>query len=65
MKVNEFRNRTECELKEELVGFLKEQFSLRMQKGMREVFHPHLYQRVHRNIARIKTFLREKECTIL
>lgn len=65
MKTNEFRNRTEAELKGELVDFLKEQFNLRMQKGVREVFRSHLYREVHRNIARVKTFLREKECTML
>ncbi|WP_264435248.1 50S ribosomal protein L29 [Coxiella endosymbiont of Dermacentor marginatus] len=61
MKANEFRNKTEAELKKELIAFLKEQFNLRMQKGMREVSHSHFYKQVRRNIARVKTILKERE----
>ena len=64
MKTNELRNKTEAELKKELLELLKEQFNLRMQKGMGEVPRPHLYKQVRRNIARIKTLLREKERTV-
>lgn len=64
MKTNELRNKTEAELKKELLELLKEQFNLRMQKGMGEVPRPHLYKQVRRNIARIKTLLRERERTV-
>ncbi|WP_304985994.1 50S ribosomal protein L29 [Coxiella-like endosymbiont] len=64
MKINELRNKTEAELKKELLELLKEQFNLRMQKVMGEVPRPHLYKQVRRNIARIKTILRERERTV-
>lgn len=64
MKTNDLRNKTEAELKKELLELLKEQFNFRMQKGMGEVPRPHLYKQVRRNIARIKTLLREKERTV-
>ncbi|WP_100623305.1 50S ribosomal protein L29 [Candidatus Coxiella mudrowiae] len=64
MKTNDLRNKTEAELKKEFLELLKEQFNFRMQKGMGEVPRPHLYKQVRRNIARIKTLLREKERTV-
>ncbi|AKQ33909.1 50S ribosomal protein L29 [Candidatus Coxiella mudrowiae] len=64
MKTNDLRNKTEAELKKEFLELLKEQFNFRMQKGMGEVPRPHLYKKVRRNIARIKTLLREKERTV-
>lgn len=64
MKTNDLRNKTEAELKKEFQELLKEQFNFRMQKGMGEVPRPHLYKQVRRNIARIKTLLREKERTV-
>lgn len=63
MKITDLRTKTKYELKVELLNLLKEQFNLRMQKGMAEVPRPHLYKRVRRDIARIKTLLKEKECT--
>lgn len=47
-------------LRKELLDLMKEQFSLRMQKGMSEIPRPHLYKQVRRNIARVKTILKEK-----
>ena len=61
MKPAELRKKTMDELKKELVELLRERFNLRMQKGIGEVPKPHLYQRVQRNIARVRTILTEKE----
>ena len=60
MKTNELRKKSEDELKKELLDLLKEQFNLRMQKGMGEVPRSHLYKQVRRNIARVKTLLKER-----
>ncbi|PMB54821.1 50S ribosomal protein L29 [Coxiella endosymbiont of Rhipicephalus microplus] len=65
MKItNELRNKTKAEIKKELLELLKEQFNLRMQKSMGEVSRSHLYKQVRRNIARVKTLLKEKERTV-
>lgn len=61
MKAKELRDKSLTEIRSELIELLKEQFNLRMQKGMSEAVKPHLYQKVRRNIARVKTILREKE----
>ncbi|WP_267256251.1 50S ribosomal protein L29 [Coxiella endosymbiont of Ornithodoros maritimus] len=61
MNVNDLRNKTKAGLKKELLELLKEQFNLRMQKGGGEVPRPHLFKRVRRDIARVKTLLGEKE----
>lgn len=62
--INELRNKTKAEIKKELLELLKEQFNLRMQKSMGEVSRSHLYKQVRRNIARVKTLLKEKERTV-
>ncbi|HYF98008.1 MAG TPA: 50S ribosomal protein L29 [Coxiellaceae bacterium] len=61
MKAAELKQKSVDELKKELLNLLKEQFNLRMQKGMGSVAKPHLFTRVRRDIARVKTILREKE----
>lgn len=60
MKANELRGKTVAELKQELVGLLREQFNLRMQKGTGQLARPDQFQKVRRNIARVKTVLNEK-----
>ena len=62
MNINELRNKSVDELRQELLDLMKERFNLRMQKGMSEMLRPHLYKQVNRNIARVKTLLKEKEC---
>ena len=52
---------TNEELTEELMKLRKEQFNLRMQAATGQLARPHEYGKVRRNIARIKTVLREKE----
>ncbi|MDH5179289.1 MAG: 50S ribosomal protein L29 [Gammaproteobacteria bacterium] len=60
MKVNELRNKSVEELNKELLGELEAQFNLRMQRGAGQLSRPHQMQEVRRNIARIKTVLKEK-----
>lgn len=59
--VKEFKDKSEAELKEELLNLRKEQFNLRMQQGAGEMSKPHLFKVVRKNIARIKTILTEKQ----
>ena len=61
MKASEFRNKKETELKSELLGLLREQFNLRMQRASGQMSKGHLMRNVRRNIARIKTILNEKK----
>ena len=61
MKAKDLREKTVSELNDELTELRKEQFNLRMQKGMGEMPKPHLYKEVRRNIARIKTLIAQKE----
>jgi large subunit ribosomal protein L29 len=60
MIVDEIRKKTLDELKTELRELLREQFNLRMQKSFSENIRPHSFKIVRRNIARVKTILREK-----
>lgn len=57
---NELRNKSEAELKQELLDLLREQFNLRMQRGSGQSPRPHLFKNVRRGIARVKTVLNEK-----
>lgn len=60
MKANELREKTSEQLQEELLGLLREQFNLRMQKGTGQLAKPHLLGEVRRNIARVRTVMNEK-----
>ncbi|RMG29849.1 MAG: 50S ribosomal protein L29 [Gammaproteobacteria bacterium] len=60
MKASELRQKTEAELREELLALLREQFNLRMQKATGQLSRPHQFSRIRKDIARIKTVLREK-----
>lgn len=57
----EYRDKSESELKEELLNLRKEQFNLRMQQGAGQASKPHLFKTVRRDIARLKTILTEKD----
>ena len=61
MKASELRDKNEAELKTELLGLLREQFNLRMQRASGQMSKGHLMRNVRRNIARIKTVLNEKK----
>ena len=60
MKASELRSKSEAELKEELLGLLREQFNLRMQKGTGQLGNPARMKMVRRDVARIKTVMNEK-----
>ncbi len=60
MKPSELRNKSVGELMKELIALLREQFNLRIQRGVGQAPKPHLFKTVRLNIARIKTILREK-----
>ena len=61
MKAAELRKKSEAELNEELMALLRKQFNLRMQKGSGQVPKASEARTVRRDIARIKTVLREME----
>ncbi len=60
MKTAELRAKSADELNQELLGLLKEQFNLRMQKSSGQLSQTHLLGQVRRDIARVKTLLNEK-----
>lgn len=59
--VNDYQAKSVAELKAELLNLRKEQFSLRMQKGVGQVAKPHLFKAVRRNIARLKMVMAAKQ----
>ena len=61
MNAQDLRQKNEGELREELSGLLKEQFNLRMQRGIGQLATPHDLRRVRRDIARVRTILNEKK----
>lgn len=61
MKSNELRLKKTEELKKSLVELFKEQFNLRMQRGLGQTVKPHLFKRVRKDIARVYTIIRQKE----
>ena len=56
----EMRNKGIEELQQDLMELLREQFNLRMQQGSGQEARPHLFKKVRRDIARIKTVINEK-----
>jgi len=60
MKIAELRNKTQEELKQELLNVRKEQFNLRMQKKMGQLPKSHLIRKTKKDLARIKTIMNEK-----
>ena len=61
MKANEIRNMTTSELEGKLVELKKDLFFLRMQHATNQLDNPTKIALVKKDIARIKTILREKE----
>ena len=61
MNAQDLREKKEGELREELSGLLREQFNLRMQRGVGQLTTPHELRRVRKDIARLKTVLNEKK----
>lgn len=61
MKAAEIRAKDASELAEELIKLRREQFNLRMQAATGQGARPDQFGKVRRDIARIKTILRERE----
>jgi large subunit ribosomal protein L29 len=58
MDVSELKSKSEQELRDELTALLREQFNLRMQKGINpDGIRPDQFSKVRRNIARVKTVM--------
>jgi len=61
MKARELRDKTAKELNDLLLEKRREQFGLRMQKGLGQPPKGSLVKAVRRDIARIKTVMSEKQ----
>lgn len=59
MKANELRDKTSDDLEKELLSLRREQFNLRMQQATGQLSQTHQFRGIRRDIARIKTVLRE------
>ena len=59
MEAKELRTKSAAELADELVKLRKEQFALRMQRATGQAPKPDQFGKGRRNIARVKTVLRE------
>ena len=59
-ELKDLRDQTVEELGDELVRLRKEQFQLRMQRASELLPQTHLLTRTRRDIARVKTVIREK-----
>jgi large subunit ribosomal protein L29 len=60
MKASELRAKSPADLNKELGELLKAQFSLRMQLATQQLGNNSQLGKVRRDIARVKTILREK-----
>lgn len=60
MKASELRAKDTAELNNELVELLKAQFSLRMQLATQQLSNTSQLGKVRKDIARVRTILREK-----
>ena len=61
MKVNEIRGLSAAELEEKLAELKKDLFMLRMQHATNHLDNPVKISAVRRDIARVKTVIREKQ----
>ena len=60
MKANELRAKSVDELNKELLELMKAQFSLRMQLATQQLNNTSQVGKTRRDIARVRTLLREK-----
>ena len=60
MKANELRDKSAQQLNEQLLGLLRDQFNLRMQKATGQLGQSHLLLQVKRDISRVKTVLNQQ-----
>ena len=63
MKAGELRTRTDAELRDELLEMRREEFNLRMQKGIGQLSRPSQVKLLRRDIARLKTVRTERNKT--
>jgi large subunit ribosomal protein L29 len=61
MEAKALRGKSASELSEELLKLRKEQFALRMQRATGQAVKPDQFSKVRRNIARLKTVMRETQ----
>ena len=61
MKAGDLRTKSADELSESLINLRKEQFNLRFQKASGQLDNTARKRQVRRDIARIKTLLRESQ----
>ena len=61
MKASDLREKNRSELVDELQALRREQFNLRMQHASGQAPQPSQLRRVRRDIARVKTVLRETQ----
>ncbi|KPK57011.1 MAG: 50S ribosomal protein L29 [Gammaproteobacteria bacterium] len=61
MKASELRNMSAGDLREELLKLRREQFNLRMQRATGQMARPDQFGKVRKDIARVKTVLKEME----
>ena len=61
MKIEDLRLKTTDELETELVKLRKAHLSLRMQRASEQLPQTHLLGETKRDIARVKTLIREKQ----
>ncbi|MDD2662819.1 MAG: 50S ribosomal protein L29 [Dechloromonas sp.] len=60
MKASELRTKSVDELNKELLELLKAQFGLRMQLATQQLSNTSQISKVRRDIARVRTLIREK-----
>ena len=61
MNVKELKAKNPVELNEKLTELLKNQFDLRMAKGNGQLTKPHVLTELRRDIARVKTIIKQNE----
>ncbi len=63
MKASELRAKSADELKKELEELLRAQFGLRMQHATQQLANTSQLKKVRRDIARVRTVIRQKAAT--
>ena len=61
MKANKFHEMADLELQQKLADLKTEYFNLRFQKATGQLANPVQMKEVKRDIARVKTIIRERE----
>ena len=64
MKTTDFRNMTNDELNEKLKSLKTELFNLRFSQATRQLQNPLMLNTVRKDIAKVKTILRERELNV-